>query len=58
LTTVFEKEKIQEIRNQWKRLWLERFDDKLRAEGMAMTDYSALFVEKGAIIYAIKSLGF
>jgi hypothetical protein len=55
---VFEKEKIQEIGNQWKRLWLERFDDKLRAEGMAMTDYSALFVEKGAIIYAIKSLGF
>jgi hypothetical protein len=54
IVNTVEKEKVQEIKNQWKRLWLERFDDKLRAEGTAMTDYTALFVEKGTIIYATR----
>ena len=38
-----EKEMIQELKTEWKKLWQERFDDRLRAEGIAVTDYSSLF---------------
>jgi hypothetical protein len=49
-----QKEQIEELRLQWKRLWQERIDDKLRAEGMAMADYCDLFVEKGTVIHATR----
>jgi hypothetical protein len=52
---------VSEIRDQWKRLWQERFDDKERAEGIANADYSLLFVEKGTVLFAtrdFKSLDF
>jgi hypothetical protein len=49
-----QKEMVEELRVQWKRLWRERVDDKLRAEGVATTDYGGLFVEKGTIIHATR----
>lgn len=49
------KEKVEEIRLQWKKLWKERFDDKVRAEGVATTKYNDLFVEQGTIIHATRS---
>jgi len=45
---------ISELKVQWKALWRERFDDKVRAEGIANNDYSMLFVEKGLVIFATK----
>jgi hypothetical protein len=36
-------------------LWKERFDDKVRAEGVANRDYSSLFVEKGTVIFATRN---
>ena len=48
------KKLVEELRYQWKKLWQERVDDKLRAEGIATKDYSSLFVEKGTIIKATK----
>ena len=56
-----QKEMIEALKIQWKKLWQERVDDKLRAEGIAITDYCDLFVEKGTIIHAtrdFKSLSF
>ena len=47
-----QKETVEELKLQWKRLWKERMDDKIRAEGIAMDDYSELFVEKGTVIHA------
>ena len=50
-----EKEKVEEIKIQWKSLWQQRVDDKLRAEGIATSDYTKLFVEKGTIIHATRN---
>jgi hypothetical protein len=49
-----EKEMIEELKTEWKKLWQERFDDRLRAEGIAVTDYSSLFVDRGTIIHATR----
>ncbi|HKZ88066.1 MAG TPA: hypothetical protein VJ066_02770 [Candidatus Bathyarchaeia archaeon] len=52
--TLAQKEKIEALRADWKRLWQERVDDRVRAEGIAITDYSSLFVEQGTIIHATR----
>lgn len=54
MDAVAEKAIVEELKGQWKMLWLERFDDKVRAEGIAEKDYSALFVEKGTVIFATR----
>jgi len=45
---------VEELKIQWKKLWQERVDDKVRAEGIAIDDYSKLFVERGTIIHATR----
>jgi len=50
-----DKEMVEELRVQWKRLWQERVDDKVRAEGVAKTNYFDLFVEQGTIIHATRN---
>jgi len=45
---------IQNLKKQWKTLWRDRIDDKLRAEGIARDDYPLLFVDKGTVIVATK----
>ena len=49
------KEMVEELRVQWKKLWQERVDDKVRAEGVATADYCDLFIEKGTIIHATRN---
>ena len=46
---------VASLRIQWKQLWQERVDDKIRAEGIATADYCDLFVEKGTIIHATRN---
>jgi hypothetical protein len=41
-----QKEMVDTLRIQWKRLWEERAEDKVRAEGIATADYCDLYVEK------------
>ena len=48
-------EKVEELRVDWKRLWRERLDDKVRAEGVANQDYSSLSVERGTVIFATRN---
>jgi len=48
------KEFVDELRVQWKLLWRDRIDDKVRAEGIANQDYSKLFVERGTVIIATR----
>jgi len=45
---------IDELRGQWKLLWRDRIDDKVRAEGIADKDYSSLFVNRGTVIVATR----
>ncbi len=49
------KEITEELKTQWKSLWKNRFDDKVKAEGIADNDYSMLFVEKGTVIFATRN---
>jgi hypothetical protein len=51
-------ERVEELKVEWKRLWKERLDDKVRAEGIANEDYSSLFVEKGTVIFATRNFKF
>jgi hypothetical protein len=59
--TANQKEMVEELKTEWKKLWRERLDDKVRAEGVAVNDYNSLFIDKGTIIHAtrdFKSLSF
>jgi hypothetical protein len=49
-----QKKLVEELKVQWKLLWSERFDDKERAEGISVGDYSLLRVERGTIIHATR----
>ena len=49
------KEFVDELRTEWKHLWQNRLDDKVRAEGIAKQDYSKLFVERGTVIMATRN---
>jgi hypothetical protein len=52
--TLKQKELVDELKVEWKRLWQDRIDDKVRAEGVAIDDYSALFIDKGTVIHATR----
>ena len=49
-----QKEFVEELKVEWKRLWNERVDDKVRAEGVAVNDYSSLFIDQGTVIHATR----
>lgn len=49
-----EKELVEELKVQWKCLWRERVDDRVRAEGIASNDYAKLFVDRGTIVHATR----
>jgi hypothetical protein len=45
---------VEDIKDEWRLLWQNRIDDKVRAEGIANRDYSLLFVDRGTVIIATK----
>ena len=49
-----QKKLVEELKVQWKLLWSERFNDKVRAEGVSVSDYASLSVERGTIIHATR----
>jgi hypothetical protein len=49
-----QKEYVEELKVEWKKLWSERLDDRVRAEGIAVNDYSSLFIDKGTVIHATR----
>lgn len=49
-----QKQLVDQLKIQWKELWQNRIDDKIRAEGVATADYMTLFIDKGTIIYATR----
>ena len=48
------REFVDDLKKQWKILWRNRIDDKVRAEGIANRDYSLLFVDRGTVIIATR----
>jgi hypothetical protein len=55
MENMVQKEKVEDLKAEWKRLWRERIDDKVRAEGVANNDFSMLFVDKGTVIFATRN---
>lgn len=49
-----EKE-VEEVKRQWRSLWLEWFNDKVSAEGISSKDYAALFVDRGLVVFATRN---
>ena len=49
-----QKELVETLKVQWKLLWNERFNDKLRAEGISKKDYEILKIERGTVISATR----
>jgi hypothetical protein len=47
-----QKALVEELKGDWKKLWREKHNDKVRAEGVAVNDYCSLFVDKGTVIHA------
>jgi len=45
---------VEELKKQWKILWRDRIEDKMRAEGISDKDYSQLFIERGTVIMATR----
>lgn len=45
---------VRELRAEWKNLWHDRIEDKMKAEGLASNNFPKLFVEKGMVITATR----
>ena len=45
---------VEDVKGEWRLLWRDRIDDKVRAEGIANRDYSLLFVDRGTVIVATR----
>jgi len=52
--TTEKKQFIDEFRSQWRSMWHNRLDDRVRAEGIADKDYSLLSVDRGTVIIATR----
>jgi len=48
------KDFVIELKTEWKSLWQDRIDDKVRAEGIAKHNYSKLAIEQGTVIAATR----
>ena len=46
---------VSEVKVQWKRMWRDRFDDRVLAEGVASMDFDKLFVERGTVVLATRN---
>jgi len=47
-------EVFRELKSEWRTMWLERYDDRVKAEGVARQDYSLLFVSRGTVVAATR----
>ena len=43
------------LKEEWGLLWTERFDDRVRAEGVSVRDYPLLFMSRGHVIFATRA---
>ena len=45
---------LEDVKEEWKMLWQNRIDDKVRAEGIAKRTYALLCVDQGTVIAATR----
>jgi len=46
---------LDDVIEEWKALWRDRCDDKVKAEAIASRDFSLLCIEKGTVIAASRA---
>jgi hypothetical protein len=50
-----QKELVGQLKVEWKLLWSECFNDRVRAEDISVKDYESLLIERGTIIQATRN---
>ena len=43
---------LRRLKEEWRLMWRERFDDRVRAEGVAVRDYPLVLMDRGCVIFA------
>ena len=43
------------VKEEWRLLWTERFDDRVRAEAVSVRDYPLVFTSRGHVIFATRN---
>jgi hypothetical protein len=51
-TRVERDEFRRRLKEEWGCLWRERFDDRLKAEGISVRSYPLLFMDRGFVVFA------
>jgi len=46
---------LKRLKDEWGLLWKERFDDRVRAEGVSTRDYPTVFASRGQVIFASRN---
>ena len=46
---------LNKLKEEWRLMWRERFDDKVRAEGVSSQDYPLVFASRGHVIFASRA---
>lgn len=54
METTHAKKFVDELKTEWKSLWQDQIEDKVRAEGIAKHEYSKLAVEQRTVIVATR----
>jgi len=49
-----QKALVDSLRAEWKLMWSQRYNDKPKAEGISVSDYKLLQVDRGTVIHATK----
>jgi hypothetical protein len=50
-----QKQLVNELKVEWKSMWSERFNDKVKAESVSVADYERLRVNQGTVIHATRT---
>jgi len=53
---VAQEEFRKKLKEDWGLMWTERFDDRVRAEGIVVRDYPLLFMDRGFVIFASRDV--
>ena len=51
-----QKKLVEELKGEWKLMWSERFNDKVKAEGVSVANYASLRVSKVRLFMPLEIL--
>jgi hypothetical protein len=45
----------RQLKEEWRLIWWERFDDRVKGEGVAVRDYPLIFMDRGFVVFASRN---